>query len=192
MLTGPFDSRYRIVSIDPGTDTLGVSLLELDLRTHVISLHSSMTHRGHLLAKQYPILADKHTERFARLMAHRYNLLSIFQQYQPHSIACEAPYMGRFPQAYAALVECCMIVRQACVEYDPSIKPFFYDPPSVKNCVGVGGKNGDKDQMKNAVRNLPNLQNPNGIILEDLDEHSIDSIAVGICRVNDMLKYSRL
>lgn len=189
MLQGPFDSRYRIVGIDPGTDTLGVSLLELDLSTCVISLAGSQTFRGHHLAREFPMTAEKHGDRFARLMAHRKNLLEYFQAHKPHVIACESPYFRRrMPMAFSALTECVFTIRQATEMYNPEKPLYLYDPPTVKNAVGVGGKNGDKEAMRAGVIKLTDLQNPLGISYQSLDEHSIDSIAVAYHHAKGFLR----
>lgn len=187
MFVGPFDSRYRVVGIDPGTDTLGVSLIEVDLRTSELILLDSVTYRGQLLARSDPLRIEKHGDRFARLMGHRSNLLYYFQQAQPHAFACEAPYMGRFPQAYAALTECVLVIKQAVELYDPFKKLYLYDPPTVKKSVSVNGKSGDKEAMRRAISQLRDLQNPSGISFAVLDEHSIDSIAVSYCRAKELL-----
>lgn len=88
--------------------------------------------------------------------------------------------MGRFAAAFRALTECMVFISDAVGRYDPMMLLHVVDPPTAKMAVGLVIKKGmTKDDVKKAVLALKDLENPNGIILEDLDEHSIDSIAVG-------------
>lgn len=175
----------RIMGIDPGTDTLGVSVLDVHLHCNTITLSFSNTFKGTQLARDYRYVSQLHGDKIARLKAHEDNLTRFMMQWCPHEIISEAPYMGRFPAAYAALVECMTAIRNAVMRYDWYLKLFTADPPTVKNSVGVGGKSGDKTLMKEAIQRLFDesvILNPNGIDIDALDEHSIDSIAVAYVR----------
>lgn len=175
----------RIIGIDPGTDTLGVSVLDVCLASNRISLTAARTHSGSSMAKDYRWLSSVHGDKAARLRAHEENLFSLFSQFQPHEIVSEAPYLGRFPSAYAALVECLNAIRQAVIRYDYRMPLITVDPPTVKNALGVNGKSGDKSLMSRGVQQLISsgiLHNPLGIDVGVLDEHSVDSIAVAYVR----------
>lgn len=178
---------FRIVGIDPGTDTLGVSVLDVHLHDNTIELASSQTFKGSVMARgEYRHIDEYHGNKTARLKAHEDNLYRFFCQWRPHDITSESPYMSaRRPSAYGALVECIGTIRSAMIRYDWMLRLHLIDPPSVKNAVGVGGKSGDKDQMYTAVNRLVNegrIQNPHGVPVTSLDEHSIDSIAVAYQR----------
>ncbi len=175
----------RILGIDPGTNKLGVSVLDVCLATNAISLRFSQTFDGHVMSRDYRYVSRVHGDKVARLEAHRENLYILLTHWQPHEVVSEAPYLGRFPAAYAALVECLTAVRHALSAYDWNMPLLTVDPPTAKNAVGVNGKSGDKDLMAAAVHRLVDLGfllNPEGIVLSSLDEHSIDSIAVGYVR----------
>ncbi len=59
---------YRIIGIDPGTNTLGVSCLDLDLRTGELTLIDSRTFHGARMVRERQRLADVYGDRFARLL----------------------------------------------------------------------------------------------------------------------------
>ncbi len=180
-------SRYRIVSIDPGTNTLGLALLELDLEVGQLSLVEAMTltaeHRLHL----YRTHADIYGERQAKLRSHSDALIHYFNQVQPHAVASESPYMGRLPQAYAALVECVQTIRLAVEQYDRHLPLHTYDPATVKKTVGVSGKSGDKEAMRRGVKALSFIRDDQQLFLDQTDEHSVDAIAVGYCHYRQQL-----
>lgn len=175
---------FRVIGIDPGTDTLGVSVLDANLSTNEISLKSSQTFKGSIMCKEYPWIIQTHGEKVARLKSHEDNLYNLFCQYRPHEVVSEAPYMGRFPAAYAALVECLNAIRAALMRYDAHMPLYTVDPATVKHTVGVSGKSGDKELMHKAITNLTTISNPGHINLQMLDEHSIDSIAVAYVRAS--------
>lgn len=184
MLIPPDDpTPYRIIGIDPGTDTLGASVLELDLADRTISIVTSQTFHGSQLIRGYKEMEDTYGARFARLYALEDLLVEAFRDERPHSIISESPYFNsRRPQAYGALVEAMSMIRRAVHRYCPRMPLLVVDPASNKANLKVSGKSGDKDLMKKAVINCPNLLNPRFVNLNTLDEHSIDSLAVAYYR----------
>jgi len=171
-----------MVSIDPGSDTMGVTVLAYDLEDEILSLVEVQTLQGHRNAKIDPDYARLHGNRIGRLKSHYRVLRQFFQRVQPHVVVSEGPFMAQHASAYAALVESITYIRFALEEYRTDIRLDLIDPPTVKIGVGASG-NAGKDEVKEHVLALDFLNNPNGIDLPSLDEHSIDSIAVGITRI---------
>lgn len=192
------DPVYRICSIDPGSNTLGFAVLEVDLVAGGVTVDEAVTFNGEKMSQQYPHLIEVHGEKVARLYAHEKNLLRAFQHYKPHAIICESPFLGRFPQAYAALVECMTAIRRACYQYNPHIRLDTVDPMTAKQAVGVvikkapkGSKHKKqgltKDDVKQAILQLKDLTNQAERMLTQMDEHSIDAIAVGYYKYQQMM-----
>lgn len=192
------DPVYRICSIDPGSNTLGLAVLEVDLLVGGVTLVEARTFNGERMSQQFPHLIEVHGEKVARLYAHEQNLLQVFSHYQPHAIICESPFLGRFPQAYAALVECLTAIRRACYRFNPHIPLETIDPITVKQSVGVvirkaakgekRKKSGlTKEDIKHAVLQLPDLTNASDRRLIELDEHSIDATAVGYYKYRQLM-----
>lgn len=179
------DTPLRIVGIDPGTDTLGASVLDVSLVTGKISIVTAATFRGSQMAKDYEWIERVHGSKAARLKSHEENLLRMFHYYRPHEVVCETPYMGRFPAAYAALIECVNMIRSALMQYDDHMPLLTVDPPNVKKAFGVSGKSGDKGLMREALIGKVErheLFNTINVPISMLDEHAIDSIAVAYVR----------
>lgn len=180
---------YRILGIDPGTNTLGIAIVDLDLTTRIPSITMATTLNAGKEVTSYPQMIDVHGERRAKLYSHHLNLRYILQQYKPNAVISESPYMGRFAAAFEALVECLFMIRDTILEYDPSMPLETIDPPNAKKAVGASGRGGDKDAVRKAVLALPGLMNNTGSSLSLLDEHAIDAIAVACyklqtCSVN--------
>jgi Holliday junction resolvasome RuvABC endonuclease subunit len=97
---------------------------------------------------------------------------------QPDLVICESPYMDkRFPLSYMLLSLCSQAVQQAVKDYSTFIPFEFIDPASAKKGVGAKGNNGDKELMRQAVLSCAYITG--GMDLTRLDEHTIDSIAIG-------------
>lgn len=182
----PSQRAYRIIGIDPGTDTLGVAVLDLDLLNGQISLVEARTFDGTQLARPYSAIAGVHGDRQARLLAHEDNLYGYFNYIQPHSVIAESPFMRKFPAAYAALTECIVHIRRGLMRYDAFMALHMVDPPTAKKAVGAVAKGSNKDGVKTAILKLPTLLNPYRIDIAALDEHSIDAIAVGYVRAQEL------
>jgi Holliday junction resolvasome RuvABC endonuclease subunit len=174
----------RVISIDPGSDTLGVAVLAYDLEDEILSLVEVQTLQGHRNARIDPDYAKLHGDRVGRLKSHYRILSKLFLRTQPHVVVSEGPFMARHAAAYAALVEAITYIRFALEEYRTDLRLDVIDPPTVKMGVGAAG-NADKDTVRKCILSLDFLANPNGINLETLDEHSIDAIAVGITRLKN-------
>lgn len=169
---------FRVVGIDPGTENLGFSVLDLSLQDGSRTVTYTETLHSQKLLSMYRVEEDVHGTRTARLMALEDRLFLLFEQWQPHAICSEAPYMGRFPQAFAALTECVSYVRRAVCRYDRYIPLDVVDPPTAKKAVGVLVKRGvTKDDVTVAIARLP-LVYASGIDLSTLDEHQVDALAV--------------
>ena len=197
MIVLPGDNApFRIVGIDPGTDTLGTAVLDVDLRTGQTHLIFAQTFVGAKLSSGLHSLMETHGDRWAKQQAHSNNLLGLFQHFLPHVVICESPFLGKFPQAFEALVECKAAIRKALLQYDPTLPLELVDPPSVKSAVGAPTKRPkemSKDDFKKTVNQalvkLP-IVNHTSQSLERFDEHSTDAIAVAYyksCQVRAFL-----
>lgn len=175
-----------IIGIDPGSESLGVAEIDFDIRTFEIVRWEATTYLGSKLLKGSPWVEEVHGSRYKRLIAHRKNLIKLFEQVQPYIIACEAPFINmRRPQAYGALTEVVYEIRQAVIEHSAWMELYLIDPSSVKNGVGAKG-NADKDAVKVGIKKIPELATAGKQTLDSLDEHSIDALAVAYVALNKL------
>jgi len=176
------DDFAHILGIDPGSETLGVSCISVNPYTLEIVYTQAVTFIGSKL-NMNPQMLDTHSARFARIAAHQKNLKNLFTEIMPVSIVCESPFFNpRRPNAFAPLVETLDAIRRAVWEYDQVQTLELVDPPTVKMAVGCRG-NADQDAMNLAVMALPDLNYCGAIPFYQLDEHSIDAIAVAYSKI---------
>lgn len=174
-----YDLPYRIAAIDPGTTTLGISFLDIDLQCRTLTVIDSATYRADSRVNELDIYYETRGDRAARLRFHQQNFSVLLEQFQPHAVIAESPYMGRFPAAFEALCECRDMLRYALQMYNPAIPFESVDPPTAKKAVGAIVKKGSKENVQASVLALPDLKWALSYPIELLDEHCYDSIACG-------------
>ena len=174
------DYYFKFISIDPGTTHIGFSIWVVSIKEYDILKIETFTYN--VSNSEY----DKDIEalygtRFAKLLIIEQVFSQLLIEHKPISVACESPfYFFKRPGAFAPLIETLYILKKCVFNYDPSVPFITYDPSSIKNSIGAKG-NSDKKIIKNSMINLSNSLPISKEEVEILDEHSIDSIAVGYC-----------
>lgn len=172
------DEAFRIVSLDPGSQHLGVAVMEdyLDGTNKVVD--SAWTVHLKDTNPHYSALVDLHGSRVVRLMIMFDAVLDVLRTVRPHAVIVESNYLGRFATSFAALVECVAVVRNATYQYDKFLPLYQVDPSSAKVNVGMKRIKGTtKDDVKIAVKARQDISWQ--CDLEELDEHAIDAVAIG-------------
>lgn len=171
--------KLRVMSIDPGTNALGLSVHELNLTHGTMVVLDAYTVNVPRVMNLY--CADAlyyQDEKVAKLKAVEYAVANYARAWSIEHAVSEAPYMGKFPAAYAALVSCINAIRSGCSNYDSTLYLDIIDPATVKKMLGVPGNSGDKSLITKAIEKSETIDT-SLIDLSSLDEHSTDSIAVG-------------
>lgn len=166
---------YKIIGIDPGTESMGISIFQIDLNTLDIVDIKSKTYFSSKLPR-YINTELIHGERIQKLSNIKYNLINILNIEKPNLVTCESPFINmKRPGAFAALNEVVSTIRNTIIEYDVQLNFILVEPSNVKKAVGAPG-NCDKETIKKICKN--NIIFNNLINIDMLDEHSIDSMCV--------------
>lgn len=182
---------YRILAIDPGTNTLGACVIDVDLVRRTATVVFVGTYRADKTISQVNNYLTTFTERLLRIKFHEKNIMQLLKQFQPHCFIAESPYMGRFATAFEALVELRTVMRSVLWQYDRSMTLELVDPPTAKMAVGALVYKGSKENVQDCVRKYRNLQwalPENNLVI---DEHGYDALAVGIYRSQLVLNHSQ-
>lgn len=174
----------RLLAIDPGTDTLGLSVLDIDPCHRTITLLHAYTYKAsdHLHYRQDHSCWRDEDEKYLRLHLHGSHLRGVLEYYQPTYVVHESAFMGRFPKAYQGLTECLYQLRLTVHEYSPYLPFEGITPMEVKHAI----KGIKKDEVAEAVWKIQDLINLD-YFRHTLDEHAIDSIAIGYTKANQIL-----
>lgn len=175
------ESEYRITTFDPGSSRYGFSNFVIDL-----SAKKPLPELVECDTVYIDSFLPQYQERFPHLSLRqlRHRILrdttsGILSDFRPHAIGCEDNYLGRFPQAFSALVECVYSYRLAIEDYTDDIPLWIVDPMTAKKVVGASKKK--KGDSKSPVRDaiLKTKMFKTSLDLTTRDEHAIDSSAIG-------------
>lgn len=172
------NNSFVVCGIDPGTNAVGFSRLEIDLVTgNFISLWA-----GTVLVEKLPDLKgyveDTHAERTQKLLKLKVAMVQLLKWARPNRMVCESPFYNRLrPGAYAPLVEAIFSIKMSAFEYDCNLQFTTLEPSTIKKAVGAGGI-ANKDVVKKTVLENELIRNASIVDIDKLDEHAIDAIAV--------------
>lgn len=180
----------RVLGIDPGVETCGISILDLvNLKEiHVLHAETIITER---LLFRYKFLSELHGDRHLKQRILMEEITRILSEYLPYLVIIEDSYYNpKRPQAYASLKELIALIKHVIFSFSVNIPSFTIESASVKKLMGVPGNCGDKEIMKDAlIKQDISYESPLSIC--QLDEHSIDSIATGYwaCKnINNLIR----
>lgn len=185
LILPPADETVRIMSFDPGTDTLGLAVSDANFASDQVTVIHAETFKASKyvnLHDEYQLTQETHGDRQARLQSHHDRVLMHMEHWQPHIVVSESPFMGMRAQAFEALVECVNALRWATAHYNPTMPLEVISPMSAKKVVGASGRGKDKHDVKNCIVALMQQRRIfyTGMVpFEQLDEHCIDAITVG-------------
>lgn len=176
------EEYITVIGIDPGTSCLGFAAIKYCLSSHAMLLDTAFTLHPRVAAIRKGIAPGTVGLRPVRLNVLHDQLVKEFCKHEPTMVASESPYLGRFPKAFAALVECVLIERRALYEYDPEKVLGMITPSTVKVSAGVSHTSSDKEDMRKAALTLKDVDFGN-VDITLLDEHAIDAIHVARCAI---------
>ena len=177
-----------ILAIDPGTTTLGTSILHLNVETGKITVKAAKTFNAAREFRPSGFWQHVHDPQVLRINYLSNRVQKLLWGSSPNVVACESPFSHQRPDAFAALVRIQMALYNAVRGFDASKSLLLVSPNEAKTSVGATvGKQATKDNVRESVLKLPLVWDP----LVDpalVDEHSIDAIAVGVFTAKKILE----
>ena len=171
--------QFKMVSFDPGLNNTGVCAMDIDSRTGAILSIEASTLRNNKLCNWDGLDEEVTTERMIKLFKLKTAIVHVLANYNPVWVGCEAPFFNSLmPMAFGYLLEVVSVIHGSVIDYNPNIPFELESPQSVKKSLGVAGKPG-KEVVLEAMRGIPEIMNALRTPIETLDEHAIDSVAVG-------------
>lgn len=175
----PADNMIRILTFDPGTDTFGCAILDVDVDTYEPLVVYGGTITATKEVKRFAAMAEMRYPRDARLEVIRGHLADLIREVAPTLVATESPFLQRGKvSAFESLVECQKMIREVLWDYSTTMHLRRIDPVSVKNYIGVSHKGTDKDDIRRAVHAVYKDKCAEGVDMTAFDEHTNDALAV--------------
>jgi Holliday junction resolvasome RuvABC endonuclease subunit len=169
----------RVMSIDPGLNNIGICFIDLDLNTRSIKDITAWTLNNDRLNNHTYFVEESHSERLTKLFKLRDAITYLLQNFNPAIVISESPfYNPARPSAYGSLVESINVIQTAVTDYNYNIMFRTVEPLLIKKVVGAK-LSSDKDSVKKALQSISSIVSASRSNLDELDQHSIDAIAVG-------------
>jgi len=171
---------YRVLGVDNGTDTVGIAVVDHHLVTglstvvHAETLTASRTaytrHEGKL---------DARGKMQARLDVIATWFWEVLNEFDPDVIGCEAPFQHLHAHSFAALTTAIDNLSSVSFDYCTTLEFSRISPGSAKKAVCPVGQYGNsKEHIREMIKINRDIVLDNGLVLDDLDEHAVDAIAV--------------
>jgi Holliday junction resolvasome RuvABC endonuclease subunit len=182
---------FAICGTDPGTHTLGLGVLHVDMYSLQIRSYEAYTLVATKLMDDEDLLVANHGHTYARTDAHKDALVKYFRRIRPSVIASEDAFFNRrTPGAYAPLLKSINSIRAAVLEYDPFMPFTLIEPSVIKTGVGAvnwSKKNGtNKSSVLEALKNNREFMVPGNAPLDALTEHAVDGLAIAYTRLKQI------
>lgn len=176
--------NFIICGIDPGTRFCGVCFLNIDFNYNIIDINiNTLNPENNPL---FNIGQNAHDEITNRLFNIHNVLLKYFKYYSPISISVESPFYNRLrPGAYGPLVEAMHVVKNAAFTFNKNTNFRLYSPSIIKLAIGSNYK-ASKDEVKESILNLKELNKEYKELLNSGNEHEIDSFAVAYTNLKNI------
>lgn len=168
---------YSLVSIDPGITYMGISVFRLvnDNITYI----DSYTIRPSSMKTYVNCNTDMVTQRFISLNKIKNFIETLVREEQPSVVVSEGTFFNPLsPSAYGSLLEIISYVNLGVSEVSNNIHFSVMPPMLVKKNIS-SEKIKSKASVKEALMMKPSIIDNLVVNIETLDEHAIDSIAVG-------------
>lgn len=179
----------RVISIDPSTTNMGVCIIDIDLtgasKPKIIYVNTIF---GEQVKFNIPTQHNdlNGTSVAARSYALSRSLKELLNIYEPDVAICEDNFLGMSADTFKQLIKAVAFLREACEEANSPLHLSYVAPKVAKAVVNADFKGTTKDDVKKGVKAYKNLD-VGDVDLDELDEHSIDAVAIGLYQVEMIL-----
>ena len=171
---------FTLLALDPGLNNTGVAIFTVQIDPPQILKIEAETLKADRLIDTSGLDDEEYIERVHKRYALKSALQKFLKHYHPDVTACESPFFDRRkPGSFAVLSEVLTTLFDTVTGHHPSVHFSLIEPLTAKAVLGVAGQKG-KEVIKVAVSELPTVIEALEGRLDDLDEHAIDAIGIGV------------
>lgn len=175
-----YDNCLRVMSIDPGSNNCGISIIVVDKDSQRTVAHCYTT-VGRVFEKEDADGCERIGARDVRLFGYQRVFQEMLEEWQPHQIVCESSFYRRGKaNTFQVLSQQVILFKVAAFNWNRSVPFALVSPTEVKRNMGVKAKGTTKEDMHRALLKRTNISYDDSINPHTLDEHECDSICVGL------------
>ena len=172
------DQVFVIFSIDPGINHLGLSISEVDFKNkQVLKTQTQTIHVKEKYLSLYSI--ENYGLKQTKIDYLNEQFINFVEKFKPVTLAIETPFYNmKRPAAFMPLVELMYQLRFTLRDLLPTANLALYQPSIIKKTIGANATC-KKEEVRDYVLRKKNFFHYDGLVpMEELDEHSIDSLAI--------------
>lgn len=186
-------TSFFILGIDPGSTTMGVAALEINIADKALLRADSFTIDANKPCGGREVQSWKeefYPPRTQRMDEIKIRLTHAMNHYQPLQIACETPFFNSLhPSAYGVLVEVVKVVEETVRAWSAWRPLYRVEATAAKRSVNPTNKEealrlkqikNSKDRIRETVRIFSELSFLN---LDTMSEHEVDAVVVAYCQL---------
>lgn len=184
------EGHLRVLAIDPSTTNMGVTVLDVNLaKPEPFKLRYVNTIFGEKVCYGIPEQFDDlaATGVLARSWALARAYRQVIELFEPDTGIVEDNFLGASPGTFKQLIQAVALLREAANTATPPIHVSYVLPRLAKEIVGANFRGTTKDDVIRGVLNYSWLDR-GGIDLSVMDDHSADSLAIGLYRCEQIAK----
>lgn len=177
----------RIMGVDPGTDTYGISevIIGEDKQIHVLNAYTLSGMKRLQQDGWLKSLLLGHGSRLLRIQWLAEETVDEVERFKPHRVFYESPFFSRkFVGSFEALVQCMTAVQCTMLRVFPFLPVEKISPQEGKAVVAVTGKGSQKEVVADRLKLLDGVTFH--IDVSVLDEHSVDAIVIAIAGIRQL------
>ncbi len=165
------------MTIDPGINHLGLTLSLIDFQNKtIIESYTTTIHVKEKNLNKENI--EKYGLRQCKIDYMNELLIKYIEKYNPITVVVESPFYNiRRPAAFLPLVELLYQIRITIRNYD-NINYVSYEPSIIKKTIGASAICKKDEVRKYVLIKEDFFKLKQEVSIQDLDEHSIDSLAI--------------
>lgn len=181
MMILDFPPVFKMVTMDPGLNNIGLAIWEIE-NTQELSILSvsAVTLREQTVVDDQCYDPELIDQQFIKRMRMTEAVMKFIRHDTPSVFVSEMPFFNPLmPSSFAILTEVVSGIFTEIRKFDNMIQIVGFSPKAVKKTLGVAGIKG-KDVVKDALRGKQEFTD---VLVEDfekLSEHAIDAGAVGL------------
>ena len=183
------DSCIRVMSFDPSTTNLGISVFDVNVmvRKPFELIYSNTIYGEKVIEHVNPQFDDRAgTGVAARSYGLMRSVIKLVNIYEPDTAICEDNFLGVSPKTFKQLIQAVAQIREAVNSVD-GLHLSYVPPREAKDIVGANFSATQKEDVHKGILKYRWLKSK-GIDLNLLDEHSVDSVAIGLFRCEQIAK----
>lgn len=184
------EGYVRVMSFDPSTTNLGISFIDVNIKKREkFKLRYVNTIFGEKVCYDIPAQFDDRiaTGVLARSYALSRATRELIKIYEPDTVICEDNFLGVSAGTFKQLIQAVSLLREAVNGEGLSLHMSYVLPNLAKDIVGANFRGTTKEDVQLGLIKYEYLETAD-IDLTKLDEHSADSVAIGLYRAEQIAK----